>query len=279
MRINATRLGAFILCLGLALTATAEDKAADAAAATESTEPQTIVTIDGVPITNLHFALFVSQTGRQPQDAESQINMLNEMINNFMVANSAEGQALAETPEVKAALDVARARLLAQSFIRAEIAKVKVDEDEIKKIYDEQYGDKKRTEFKARHILLKTEEEAKAVIKELDGGADFAELAKQRSTGPSSSVGGDLGWFAADEMVAPFAEATAKLSDGAYSKTPVETQFGWHVILREESRESPPPSIDTVRAEITQKIQQEQVTKSVSAIREKADIEVKQPTQ
>ncbi len=279
MRITATRFGALVLCLGLAVPATAEQTATEDQAAQETTEPQTIVTIDGKPITNLHFALFVTQTGRQPEDAESQIDLLNEMINNFMVAESAEGQALAEEPEVKAALEVARARLLAQSFIRSEIAKVKIDEDEIKKIYDEQYGNKKRQEFKARHALLNSEEDAKALIKELDGGADFAELAKQRSIGPSKTVGGDLGWFAPDEMVAEFADATAALEDGAYSKAPVQTQFGWHVILREESRESPPPSLDTVRAEITQKIQQEQVTEAVSAIRKKANIEVQEAAQ
>ena len=97
-------------------------------------------------------------------------------------------------------------------------------------------------EFKARHILVETQSEANSIVAELEGGANFAELAKTKSTGPSGPNGGDLGWFSPNQMVQPFSQAVAALEDGAFSKTPVQTQFGWHVILREDSREATPPT-------------------------------------
>lgn len=254
------------LFLGVFLAATA--------GAEDAAEPQALVKIDDFTLSSLHFALFASQTGRNPQQPEEQIRLLNELVNNFMVANSPQGKALASHPEVAAALDVARARLIAQTFIRSELEKAPIDDAQIQALYDKEYANRKHMEFKARHILLDSEEQAAEVIKALDGGADFATLAAEKSIGPSKSTGGDLGWFDADEMVAEFSDATAKLTDGAYSKTPVKTQFGWHVILREQSREVPPPSLESVKSELEQQIQQDQVAKILAEIRDNTHIEV-----
>jgi peptidyl-prolyl cis-trans isomerase C len=236
--------------------------------------PQTLVMIDDFAVTDVHFALFASQTGRNPSDATGQISLLNELVNLFMVANSKDGQALAEDPDVVAALEVARARLLAQTFVRAQIEANPIAQSELEALYQERYSDASGIEYKARHILLDDEAAAKAVITELDGGGDFAELARTRSTGPSNSVGGDLGWFEPGQMVAPFAEATAELDDGAYSTQPVKTQFGWHVILREDSREVSPPTFDAVKDELTTTLQQQRVAKEITRIREATRIEV-----
>lgn len=271
MRLNATRLATLALCLCMTTTPILAQEQPG------PQTPQTLVTIDGFDITNLHFALFASQTGRNPDNAEGQISLLNELVNNFMVANSAQGKALADKPEVAAALDVARARLVAQAFVRDRLDSMPVDEARVRELYDLEYGNKTQQEFKARHILLTSEEDAKEVIKELDGGGDFAALATERSTGPSKSAGGDLGWFEADQMVIEFSQATEKLTDGNYSKTPVKTQFGWHVILREESREAPPPSFDSVRPELERKIQQQQIAATITAIRDNAKIEIHEP--
>ena len=267
MRRNATRPLALAFCLALAAPLFAENP---------PTEPadQALVKVDDFTITSLHFALFASQTGRNPQDPEGQISLLNELVNNFMIANSPQGQELAGHPEVAAALEVARARLLAQTFVRTQLDQTPIDEAQLHALYDQTYAKASPIEYKARHILLESEEDAKAVIAELDGGADFATLASTRSTGPSKTVGGDLGWFEADQMVGEFSAATMQLADGSYSKTPVKTAFGWHVILREESREAPPPGFDTVRPELEKQLQQQQIAKVVSAIRKNAQIEV-----
>jgi peptidyl-prolyl cis-trans isomerase C len=243
-------------------------------AANETPKPTTLVKVDGFPVTNLHFAIFNAQNGGKDDTQQEQIALLNELVNTFMVANSAEGKALAKNPEVAAAIDVAKARLTAQALIQEHLQNAKVPEEQVQAAYAEEYADAPKVELQARHILLKTEDEAKAVIAELDKGADFAKLAKEKSTGPSARAGGDLGWFTPDQMVAPFSKAALKLKDGEYTETPVKTQFGWHVILREKSRETPPPSLDMVRDEIVKKLRTRSLAKFVRGLRDKAKIEV-----
>ena len=108
--------------------------------AQEQVTPLTLVKVDDFPVTNLHFALFASQTGRNPQDAPEQIALLNELVNNFMVANSAQGRTLAADPEVVAALEVARARLIAQAFVRTQMDSITIDEEQLREIYDSEYA-------------------------------------------------------------------------------------------------------------------------------------------
>jgi len=249
---------------------------ATAAAAEPMAEPRALVKVDGFTVNSLHFALFAGQTGRNPQDPDHQLVLLNELVNNFMVANSRQGRELAGNPEIAAALEVARARLLAQAYIQSELQKTPVDDERVRALYDAKYGgdNATRSEYKARHMLLKTEAEARAVISELDAGADFASLAGERSIGPSKSVGGDLGWFEAGDMVPAFSAATAELANGAYTNDPVESQFGWHVILREDNRDAPPPSLDSVRQRFERQIQQEHVAKLLSEIRDQSNIEI-----
>ena len=123
-------------------------------------------------------------------------------------------------------------------------------------------------QYKARHILVQTQGEADALVNQLNEGADFEALAKEFSTGPSGPNGGDLGWFAPDQMVKPFADAVVALDDGTYTKTPVQTQFGWHVILREESRESEPPTLESVRDAIKQRVEQQKFQDYMQGLRD-----------
>lgn len=269
MRLMTRPTVGLLLSLGLGSTAFAE----------QANAPQTLVKIDDFAVTNVHFALFASQTGRNPADAAGQISLLNELVNHFMVANSPQGLALAEDPDVVAALQVARARLIAQTFVRTQLESSPVDEAQIKARYDARYADASNREYRARHILLTSEDDAKAAIGELDGGADFATLAAERSTGPSKSQGGDLGWFESDQMVSDFATATEQLADGSYSKIPVKTRFGWHVILREDSREAAPPGLESVRDEIEKELQQARIAEAITAIRDSTRIEVQSPEQ
>ena len=264
MRGIGLRISAAAWCLLVSATVAGE----------EQVTPQTLVKVDDFAITNLHLALFASQTGRAPDDAEGQIALLNELVNSVMVANSAQGRELAAHPEVAAALEVARIRLIAQTFVRSQMRQTKIDEARLRELYESEYLAGSGQEFKARHILLDSENAALEVIADLDKGADFATLATERSIGPSKSAGGDLGWFEPAAMVPEFSAATATLADGAYSKAPVKTQFGWHVILREASRALPPPDFDSVRPELERRIQQEQVAKAIDAIRNDARIEV-----
>ena len=105
------------------------------------------------------------------------------------------------------------------------------------------------------------------MIAQLTEGANFEELAKEKSTGPSGPNGGDLGWFSPNQMVAPFSQAVERLDDGAYTLTPVQTQFGWHVILREESREAQPPTLESSRETITQQVRQNKFQEHLEILR------------
>ncbi len=129
-------------------------------------------------------------------------------------------------------------------------------------------------ESRARHILLETEEAAREVIGLLDGGADFAELAKQRSTGPSGSKGGDLGYFTADQMVPEFSQAAAALEPGQHSAEPTQTQFGWHVIKIEDRRTAAPVSLEEIEPRLREQLARVTLEKVLRGLREGAEIEI-----
>ena len=241
-------------------------------------EPKVIVEVDNFNLNTMHFAYFAAkQTPDGEPSAEQQIKLLNELVNTFILSNSAEGQALAQQPDLAAAIDVSRARLITQALIENTLENSPVTDDEIKAIYDEQYAGKTKQEFKARHILVKTEDEAKALIKQLDDGADFAQLAKEHSTGPSSSAGGDLGWFEKDMMVKPFADAVASMSNGTHSSSPVNTQFGWHIILREDAKDLGAVELAQVKDDIISSLRTQKLRALINKLRENAKVEVKQP--
>ena len=241
-------------------------------------EPKVIVEVDNFNLNTMHFAYFAAkQTADSEPSAEQQIKLLNELVNTFILSNSAEGQALAQQPDLAAAIDVSRARLITQALIENTLENSPVTDDEIKAIYDEQYAGKTKQEFKARHILVKTEDVAKALIKQLDGGADFAQLAKEHSTGPSSSAGGDLGWFEKDMMVKPFADAVASMSNGTHSSSPVNTQFGWHIILREDAKDLGAVELAQVKDDIISSLRTQKLRALINKLRENAKVEVKQP--
>lgn len=135
-----------------------------------------------------------------------------------------------------------------------------------------------QSEIHARHILVASEDEAKAVIAELDAGGDFTAIAKAKSTDTGSGAdGGDLGFFTADQMVPEFSEAAVALEPGTYSKTPVQSRFGWHIIKVEEMRQTTPPGFEEARPEIENRLQQEIIAELVAGLREDARIEKREP--
>lgn len=147
-----------------------------------------------------------------------------------------------------------------------------VDEADVQALYDEQFGSvDPDPEFNASHILVETEAEAQALIAELDDGADFAELAREHSTGPSGPNGGNLGWFGLGQMVPPFEEAVVALEPESVS-APVETQFGWHVIRLNEQRQAAVPSLDDVREDLENAVRDQAVEAQIQALRDAAEV-------
>jgi peptidyl-prolyl cis-trans isomerase C len=147
-----------------------------------------------------------------------------------------------------------------------------VTEEAVQAFYEENYlQGEKAEEFNASHVLVETEEEAAAIVEELNGGADFAEVAREKSTGPSGPNGGQLGWFGAGMMVPEFQTAVEGLDVGAISG-PVQTQFGWHVIILNEKRTQEAPALDAVRGEIENELSQQAVTQKIDELTSAADV-------
>ncbi len=269
--LSACCLAGLLASSGLA----AQEPTADAAAA--PTPETNIATINGQDFSLGMFRLFYAERMRQSRTENSpafQNQAFNEFVNIVVTAQNAESKGIDKDFNVENALRMHRLQLLSRLALQ-EVSNTLTPSDEtLKEAYDERFGQEKRTEYKARHILVKTEDEAKKLVTELNDGGDFVELAKVRSLGPTGKTGGDLGWFDSTQMVKPFTEAVRTMKPGAHSEAPVQTQFGWHVILLEETREAEPPTLESVKNELTAGLQRQALADFVSELREKADLEL-----
>lgn len=201
--------------------------------------------------------------------------LIDELVQRELLVQAAQSKNLQDSPDIKTQLEMARRSLLAQALIKDYLATNPISDTDIKAEYDKQVGGEDKKEFKARHILVKTEEEAKKIIADLDKGKNFADLAKKHTLDPSGKTsGGDLGWFSAKQMVAPFSEALVLLEKGKYTKAPVKTQFGWHIILREDSREQSPPPFDSVKEQLRPMVQRSKIENMLKDLREKGKVEI-----
>jgi len=248
----------------------------------ESSVAEPVVIVNGKPIGKLQFAAMLTEVERKHPGTVSspqvQRAMLNELVTLVVMSQQAETEGLDTNPNVQAALEWERTKTLSQALIAEYLKSHPITDEDVKKAYDEQFGSEPIREYKARHILVANEDDAKAVIAELDKGADFAELAKERSTGPSGPKGGDLGWFSPKDMVPEFTEAVAGMEKGTYSKTPVKTKFGWHVIQLEDVRETQPPALEAVKDKLLAKLREKAITEYAAKLRGKAELKpVAQP--
>ncbi|OQK18029.1 peptidylprolyl isomerase [Methyloprofundus sedimenti] len=200
--------------------------------------------------------------------------LIDELVRRKLLVQQAESKHLDQTPETQERLAMMKNALLSQLAIEDYMKANPVTDSELKAEYDKQIAAVAGTEYKASHILVPEESEAVLIIAELDKGADFAELAKTKSTGPSKTQGGDLGWFAAKQMVPEFSAAVVALENGKYTETPVKTQFGWHVILREDSREQTPPPFEAVKAQLEPLVQRQKMTAYLDSLLKDAKVEI-----
>jgi len=204
--------------------------------------------------------------------------LIDELVKRELLIQEAKSKGLDKSAEIIERLEMMKGALLSQAAVEDYIKANPVSDADLKAAYDKQINMVAGgTEYKARHILVKEESEAVAIIAELDKGADFSKLATTKSTGPSKAQGGDLGWFGAAQMVAPFSEAVAKLENGKYTTAPVKTQFGWHVILREDVRQQTPPPFEAVKAQLEPMVQRQKLTNYLDALRKGAQVEILVP--
>jgi peptidyl-prolyl cis-trans isomerase C len=207
----------------------------------------------------------------QLPDEQKKVAALSGAIDVKLLASGALAEGVDKTDDFKKRMSYIGDRELHNAFFRKHVVEATTDE-EVKARYDKEIAAlPKQEEVKAAHILVKTEDEAKAIIAKLDKGEDFAKLAKENSQDSNTDDGGDLGWFGPGRMVPEFEEAAFGLEKGAYTKAPVKTQFGFHIIKVEDKRDAPPPAFDQVKDQVKQLVMRDKYV----AILEKAKAEQK----
>ena len=231
---------------------------------------ETVATINGVgidsSIIDIYLESRIQKPAAQATPAERDA-VMQEISDIYLLTTQPIANELAKDTRVKAQSELQYRGILAQAVATDFFSKNQATDEEILEQYQAQIELAPPLQFKARHILVETQAAAKSLIAELGEGADFAGLATANSTGPSGPSGGDLGWFSPEQMVKPFSDAVAAMSDGEYTKEPVQTQFGWHVILREESRTNTPPTLESARDVIKQKVEQTKFQNYIEKLR------------
>jgi peptidyl-prolyl cis-trans isomerase C len=235
----------------------------------------TVVTVNGAKISQAMFDTFLQAvTGKPPIEAtpEQREALLDQLVNMTLAAQAAEKDSLNKDPDVLGRIELLRTQILAEAASAKYAEAHPVSDDEVKAEYDEQVA-KMPKEFKARHILVETEDTANAIIKELEAGGDFAKIAKAQSKDPGSAQnGGDLGWFSGQSMVKPFSDALGTMEKGSISK-PVQTQYGWHVIQLEDSRAPEVPAFEVVQEQVKVLAQRKKLQAYLDELRKTAKIQ------
>ena len=233
------------------------------------------ISVNGKPIKKNLYDFVVKDLASRGQKMDDNLNsmIVNRMIAMELINQEAERTGLSKDANYLLKEELARKEMLYNTFLQSYVQKNPISESDIKNAYEQYKKDLGSQEFNAKHILLANEQEAKDVIAELNKGGNFNKIAKDKSkdTG-SKDKGGDLGWFPANSMVKPFAEALTSLKKGNVTTIPVQTQFGWHVIKLEDTRALQAPEFDKVKEGLAKTLQQKQLDKLVLDLKTKAKI-------
>jgi peptidyl-prolyl cis-trans isomerase C len=272
MQRTLRNLAVALAAAGLAFAAVAQDKApkAEKAAATPK------VVVNGVTIPQARFEAMGKELDAQghPASAEREQAIKEELVNREVLAQAAKKRGLEKDPVVRAEMDMAGQAVLVRALLENEVKAHPISDADLQKQYDQFKAQMGTQEYKVRHILVDKEDEAKAIIDQLNKGADFAKLAKEKSKDPGSKDnGGDLDWGPAGRYVKPFADAVQSLKKGETTKAPVKTDFGYHVIQVEDIRPLKVPSFDEMKNQFRQRAQQQQIQKFVAELRQKAKVD------
>ena len=236
-----------------------------------------VATVNGKPIHLAAVAKAAQSLPPQLQQAPPQEIypvLLNRLIDERALLIEAKKTDLAKQPAVAEAMKDAANQALEGAYLRQQV-KPQINEAAAQAYYQKHYAKKKQPEqVKARQILVKTKAEAEKLIGELNKGAKFSDLAEKDSIDPGAKNGGELGWFTKDEMVKPFADAAFALKVGQYTKTPVQSQFGWHIIKLQGKREKPVPAYDDVKDAIHQKVANQAITGALTRARSAVKVKI-----
>jgi len=256
-----------------ALAAGAQDKAGKAEKAPAASSK---VVVNGVTIPPARFEAMAKELDAQGHGAspERENAIREELINREILAQAARKRGLDKEPLVQAEMGMASQAVLIRTLFENEVKAHPISDADLQKQYEQFKASMGTNEYKVRHILVDKEDEAKAIIDQLNKGADFAKLAKEKSKDPGSKDnGGELDWGPAGRYVKPFADAVMSLKKGETTKTPVKTDFGYHVIQVEDIRPLKVPTFAEMKEQFRQRAQQQQIQKFVAELKSKAKVE------
>jgi peptidyl-prolyl cis-trans isomerase C len=238
-------------------------------------EDKSAALVNGVSIPQARIDMRVkaAATQGQPDSPELRKTIREDMINVEVMAQEAAKLGLDKNPDVAQQIELARQQVLAGAFVQDYAKKNPVEEDTLKQEYDRLKTKLGSKEYKARHILVATEKEAKDIIAQLGKKAKFEKLAEKSKDAGSAQQGGELDWTVPSSYVPEFANAMLNLKKGEYTKEPVQSQFGWHVIRLDDTRDLKGPSFDEIKPQLQQRLQQQSVKKALDDLRAKAKIE------
>ncbi|WP_194712174.1 peptidylprolyl isomerase [Noviherbaspirillum soli] len=236
---------------------------------------QNLAVVNGKPVPSSRADAMIKQMAAQGQQDSPQLRAMvkEELVNREILMQEADKLGLSSSPEVKNQMEMARQSIVIRALVADYVKKNPVSEADMKAEYDKfkaQAGDK---EYHARHILVEKEEDAKAIIAKLKAGAKFEDLAKQSKDTGSAANGGDLDWAPPSAFVKPFSDAMTSLQKGQITETPVQTQFGYHVIKLEDSRPAKVPSFEEVKPQIAESLQQQKLQAYQQELKKKAKIQ------
>src|SRR3984957_18108894 len=236
-----------------------------------------VATVNGTPISRAVYDIYVKSllqgkpnTDLTP-DQKSQI--LDDLIKIQLIAAQGEKDGVQNDPEVAARIQIVRMRIVADAESQKYLKDKEPTDAELHAEYDTAVASLDKTEYHARHILVPTKEQAEQIIKKIKGGAKFDEVAKAQSTDGSKANGGDLGWFTLTRMAKPFGDAVKTLKKGEMTQEPVQTQFGWHVIKLEDTRETAPPPFEQVKQQVNNGVIQKKLQAYVDSLKKNAKID------
>ncbi|HSG24340.1 MAG TPA: peptidyl-prolyl cis-trans isomerase [Azonexus sp.] len=237
-------------------------------------QSKAFVTVNGQPIPQSVYDAFVAEQKAQgtPDTPELKNAVKEELIRREILAQEAKKKGLDKKGNIQGQVELAKQAVLIRAFLSEYVQAHPITEAQLKAEYDVIKANLGSTEYKTRHILVADEEEAKGIIAKLDKGEKFSELAKVSKDPGSKDKGGELGWSSPNAYVKPFAEALGKLKKGEYTKTPVKSDFGYHVIMLEDSRPANPPPYEQVKPQLQQRAAQQQVEQLVKELRGKAKV-------
>jgi len=231
-------------------------------------------TVNGQAIPQYVYDAFAAEQKAQgaPDSAELKNAVKEELVRREILVQEAKKKGLDKKPDLQGQMELAKQAVLIRAFLADYVKSHPIPDDKLKADYEAIKSNLGNTEYKARHVLVESEDEAKAIIAKLDKGEKFADLAKASKDPGSKDKGGELGWSSPSAYVKPFGEALGKLKKGEYTKTPVKSDFGYHVIQLDDSRALTPPPFEQVKPQLQQRAGQQQVEQLIKELRAKAKV-------